>query len=74
MGSVCFVSQVATKELLLRVSRVCGECYESFKEGEVIHYDMQSYRYLCQGCQEKLCEKMNALCEVEEEVGEGLFR
>jgi len=73
MSSACFVSQEATADILMRVSSFCAECYRELNEGETIHYDMQSYRYLCTCCQEKLCSSMNEACEVVREVEEGLF-
>ncbi len=74
MSNACFLTQTATKEILLRVTNVCGECYHDILEGDIIHYDMQNYRHICQSCQEKLCEKMNEDCEiVGEEEGAGLF-
>ena len=73
MGSTCFLTQIATKEILLRVTNMCGECYSDIVEGDIIHYDMQTYRYLCQSCQEKLCEKMNDECEIVEEESQTLF-
>lgn len=73
MGSACFVTQEATREILLRVTNVCAECYNDIKEGDTIHYDMQNYRYLCKECQERLCEKMNENCEVVEDESVGLF-
>ncbi len=73
MSSPCFVTQEATEEILLRVTNVCAECYDDIKEGDTIHYDMQNYRYLCQRCQEELCEKMNDECEIIVEESAGLF-
>ena len=73
MGSACFVTQEATREILLRVTNVCAECYTDIKEGDTIHYDMQNYRYLCKECQERLCEKMNENCEVVEDDTPSLF-
>ncbi len=73
MSSACFVTQVATEEILLRVTNVCGECYDDISEGDTIHYDMQNYRYLCKRCQEELSERMNEECEIIEEEGETLF-
>jgi hypothetical protein len=64
MSSVCFVTQVATEEILLRVTNVCGECYTDLYVGDVIHYDMQNYRFLCDCCQKKLCSQMNEECEI----------
>ncbi|MBD3788935.1 MAG: hypothetical protein IE885_00990 [Campylobacterales bacterium] len=72
-SSPCFVTQIATKEILLRVTNVCGECYDDLKEGDEIYYDMQNYRYLCKKCQEALCERMNDRCEIIEEEGQALF-
>ncbi len=73
MGSTCFISQEATSEILLRVTNVCAECYTDINTGDTIHYDMQSYRYLCDCCQEKLCSQMNEDCEIVEEEVPGLF-
>ena len=73
MGSACFVTQEATREILLRVTNVCAECYDDLKEGDTIHYDMQNYRYLCKECQERLCAKMNENCEVVVDESAGLF-
>ena len=71
--SACFVSQEATPEILLRVTNVCAECYDDIREGDAIHYDMQSYRYLCDCCQEKLCSQMNEACEIVEDENPSLF-
>ncbi len=73
MSSACFVTQVATEEILLRVTNVCGECYDDIHEGDTIHYDMQNYRYLCKSCQEKLCALMNEECEIVEDESVALF-
>jgi hypothetical protein len=73
MGSACFVTQEATSEILLRVTNVCAECYCDINRGDTIHYDMQSYRYLCDCCQEKLCLQMNEDCEIIEEEVPSLF-
>lgn len=64
MSSICFVTQGATKEILLRVTNVCSECYVDLHEGDTIHYDTQNYRFLCNCCQEKLCAMMNEECEI----------
>lgn len=69
----CFVTQEATEEILLRVTNVCGECYDSIEAGDTIHYDMQNYRYLCDCCQEKLCARMNENCEIVEDEAPNLF-
>ena len=73
MSSACFVSQEATSDILLRVTNVCGECYDDLEEGAIIHYDMQNYRYLCTCCQERLCSSMNEECEVVRDEDDGLF-
>ena len=73
MSSACFVTQEATKEILLRVTNVCAECYDDIEEGDTIHYDMQNYRYLCKSCQERLCALMNENCEVIEDESVALF-
>jgi len=73
MGSACFVTQEATREILLRVTNVCAECYDDIKEGDTIHYDMKNYRYLCKECQERLCAQMNENCEVVVDESAGLF-
>ena len=64
MSSTSFVTQEATKDILLKVTNVCGECYTDLNEGDTIHYDMQNYRFLCNCCQEKLCAMMNENCEI----------
>lgn len=64
MSSNCFVTQIANKDILLRVTNVCGECYADLKEGDTIHYDMQHYRFLCDCCQQKLSSRMNEVCEI----------
>jgi len=63
-NSRCFVTQVATENILLRVTNVCAECYDDLNLGDVIHYDMQNYRFLCDCCQQKLCSMMNDECEI----------
>jgi len=73
MSSACFVTQEVTEEILLRVTNVCAECYNDINIGDIIHYDMQNYRYLCESCQEKLCEHMNEDCEIVEEESASLF-
>ncbi|SFV89869.1 hypothetical protein MNB_SV-4-1052 [hydrothermal vent metagenome] len=64
MSSNCFVTQIATKDVLVRVTNVCSECYTDLKEGDTIHYDMQNYRFLCDCCQQKFCLIMNEQCEI----------
>ena len=64
----CFVAQTATRDILLRVTNVCGECYGDLNEGDTIYYDMQQYRYLCECCKEKLCAVMDEqTCEIIDE-------
>ena len=72
-SNACFVTQEATEEILLRVTNVCGECYSDLEAGDIIHYDMQNYRYLCSDCQEKLCERMNDDCEIVDDEKAVLF-
>ena len=73
MSSTCFVTQEATEEILLRVTNVCAGCYDDINPGDIIYYDMQNYRYLCEYCQEKLCAQMNENCEIIEEEAPALF-
>lgn len=73
MSSACFVTQEATQEILLRVTNVCAECYDDIEEGDIIHYDMQNYRYLCKICQERLCALMNENCEIVDAENAVLF-
>ncbi len=73
MSNGCFVTQEATEEILLRVTNVCGECYDDLNTGDIIHYDMQNYRYLCNCCQEQLCARMNENCEVIDDESAVLF-
>ncbi len=69
--SVCFVDQIATQEILLRVTNVCGECYSDLEIGDAIYYDLQNYRYLCHECHERISEDTDDECTEFEE--EGLF-
>ncbi len=70
--SNCFIDQIASQDILLRVTNVCGECYSDIKVGDQIYYDMQGYRYLCKTCHQELCDRMNQECEIIHE-DEGLF-
>ena len=72
-SSPCFIREDATEGTLLRVTNVCGECYEDLHTGDEIYYDMQNYRYVCQKCQEALSERMNDQCETIEEEDKVLF-
>lgn len=67
-SSACFLTQEATEDILLRVTNVCAECYDDLNPGDTIHYDMQSYRYLCNTCQERLCSHESDVCEVDVEI------
>lgn len=73
MGSACFVTEEATNEILLRVTNVCAECYDDIAVGDIIHYDMQNYRYICKSCQERLCALLDENCEVIEDESAALF-
>lgn len=75
MGSVYFIAQEATPELLLGVSNMCAECYSEIKIGDTIHYDRIEYRYLCKICEENIRIEMNKNSENtnEEEQGAMLF-
>jgi len=73
MGKVYFLTQEATESILLRVTNVCGECYSNIKLGDTIHYDMQRYRYLCEGCQSKVFEEEIGYFIEKEEITERLF-
>ncbi len=73
MSSTCFISQEATQAILLRVTNVCAECYDDMHEGDIIHYDVQNFRYVCKKCQESLCARMNENCEMVEEENPSLF-
>ena len=76
MSSNCFVTQEATRDILLRVTNVCNECYSDLREGDAIHYDMQSYRFLCDCCYQKIASGMNEACEIvesEETAAASLF-
>ena len=68
-----FTSQVATEQILLRVTNVCAECYCDLKVGDSIRYDNQRYHYICQKCQEAYCEQMNKKCDAVEGGHGGLF-
>jgi len=68
MMSEFFVTQVATKEILLRVTNVCAECYSDINRGDTIHYDMKNCRYLCESCQKRLFEQRDKNSESEEEL------
>jgi hypothetical protein len=70
MSAKCFVDQVATEDILQRVTSVCAECYDELEVGVYIYYDLQNYRYLCHSCYN------NQLIEVESTVDDdrdGLF-
>jgi len=71
MSPKCFIDQIATQELMSRVTRMCGECYDDFKEGNHIYYDMQTYRYLCHTCYQESVTRLDERCETAEEGGGG---
>ena len=73
MNDQCFVAQQSSEKILEFVTRYCTECYREFTVGETIYYDMQTYRYLCRDCAEKLSERMDEQCEIVEEEQAGLF-
>ena len=72
-SSPCFIRENATKEILLRVTNVCGKCYGDLHVGDEIYYDIRHCRYLCQACQEALSKRMNDRCETREEEDKVLF-
>jgi len=66
MGKLYFQEERATKEILSRVTNLCGECYDDINLGDVIHYDTQQYRYICDECEQTINTKTNekvSLCE-----------
>jgi hypothetical protein len=69
----CFVVQTADTNILLHVTNVCGECYRDLHEKEMIYYDLQEYRYLCEACATDLRGQRSKMCEIEEEAHNGLF-
>ncbi len=71
MSRVNFLTQEATDDIIQRVTNVCLECYSDIKVGDMIHYDMLNYRYLCKSCQERLSEIEESV--EDEETTEGLF-
>ncbi len=73
MGSACFITQKATREILLGVTNMCAECYSEIKIGDIIHYDRIEYRYLCKICEENIRIEMNENSENVEEEGAMLF-
>jgi hypothetical protein len=73
MSSACFVSQVASEDILKKVTSFCAECYSELKVGDTIHYDMKEYRYLCDCCHQRLCTMINEECEIVRKEDPGLF-
>jgi len=59
MGKLYFQEEKATKEILSRVTSLCGECYTDIKLGDIIHYDTQQYRYICNECEETINREAN---------------
>ncbi len=47
-----FIKQVATSNILLKVTNVCSLCYDDIIEGDFIYYDTQKYHYICQRCKD----------------------
>ncbi len=64
--------QSATKNILLRVTNVCSVCFHDLLEGDVIYYDNEHYRYICETCAEQVIEEMKQE-EEELEGGAALF-
>jgi len=71
--SQCFIMESATEDILNRVTNMCAICYDDLHVGDTIHYDVQNYRYVCQKCQEELCEQLDSQCEITEDEEGGLF-
>jgi len=63
MSGNCFVRQLATSELISNVASFCSECYGEISKNEIVYYDMQNCRYLCNTCQEKYKEYLDENCE-----------
>ena len=59
----CFVSQVATSQIISNVANFCAECYTEIIKDETIFYDMKNCCYLCEACQEVLAENLDINCE-----------
>lgn len=63
MSENCFLRERASAEIIANVTSVCSVCYRSIVEDEMIFYDMQSYRYLCEVCKNELQERLDENCE-----------
>jgi hypothetical protein len=63
MTGNCFVSQVATSEIISNVASFCAECYNEIIKNETIFYNMKNCCYLCETCQEVLVEALDINCE-----------
>ena len=70
MSAKCFVDQIATSDIIQRVTSVCAECYDELVVGEYIHYDLQTYRYLCHNCYDKQLVEIDYSIDEDEK---GLF-
>jgi len=73
MTGNCFVSQVATLEIISNVASFCAECYNEIVKDETIFYDMKNCCYLCETCQEVLSENLDINCESISSEGNSLF-
>ncbi|MBD3792737.1 MAG: hypothetical protein IE889_01075 [Campylobacterales bacterium] len=73
MSENCFVRQEASLDIIANVTNFCSECYNVIQEHEVIFYDMQNYRYLCETCKQSFQEKLDSNCELIENETEPLF-
>jgi len=58
MGSNCFLRQEATPEIISNVVDFCSECYEVIVPSQVIFYDMDNYRFICESCQESVNKQL----------------
>jgi len=63
MSSNCFLRQEASSDIIRNVTNFCADCYGSISQNDIIFYDMQKYRYLCQACLEKIQENLDNNCE-----------
>jgi len=56
-----YQEQIVTKNILLMVTNVCSECYNSISEGDTIFYDSNECRYICSMCHCKFSSKDNTI-------------
>ena len=73
MSSLYLLRQEATEEILSRVTSMCGECYYEIIVGNIIHYHMQKYHYICEKCQESYLLEYKEVSLLKEEEGAILF-